>query len=209
MNVNRAIHIIRRHRQAFAYGVEGVHTLFNTGIEGGNPMKPLRTNIANDLIHSTFHLTRAKLNSQLEQATTNRLGMQLVVGAGDAMKQLVDDWKNDPRPEIQFLRQIRNGAAHDNRLEFKSVKDPRPNTRWRGSDITEDMEGNIVFTDIRDRIWGSEMVEMEEGILEAGDALALTTDLLKLLIPKSEKYGPGNVIGLSEADFSNGENSSW
>lgn len=202
MHVNRTIDIIRRHRQAFAYGVEGVHALFNTGVDGGNPMKPLRTNIVKDLVHSSFFLPRAKMNTQLEQATTNRLGMQLVVGTGDAIKQHLDNWRDNPNPEIQFLRQIRNSAAHDNRLDFRGDKDPRPDTRWREFDITEDMEGEVVFTDMSDRMWGSESVKMEQGFLEAGDALALTTDILKLLLPKSDTYGPENVIGISEGEFS-------
>lgn len=207
MDVDRAIRDILRHRQTFAYGVEGMHTLIEAGIDAGGPLKPLHTNIAGDVVHSSYILPQVESNTQLEQATKNRLGMQLVVGVGDSVKSQADSWPDNPEPEIQFLRQIRNGAAHNNRLRFRSKADPRPNTEWKGFAITEDMEGDVIFTDVSDRAWESEFIEIEKGFLEAGDALQLTTDILELLLPKSETYGPANVIGISEGDFSSREHS--
>lgn len=199
MDIDTTIRIIQKHRQAFAFGVEGVHTLFNAGIEAGEPMKPLRTSITDELVHVSFLVPRAKMNTQLEQAATNRLAMQLLVGTGDAVKQYVDTWADHPAPEIRFLRLIRNGAAHDNRLYYTET-DPRPDTAWRGVELTEEMEGDVIFTDISDLIWGAEFVDMDEGFMQAGDALALTTDILERLLPESETYDAGNVFGLTKDD---------
>jgi hypothetical protein len=55
-------------------------------------------------------------------------------------------------------------------------------------------------------MWGTEKVEMVEGYFEAGDALALTTDVLELLIETSDRYDEGNVVGLSYNNSSEWEN---
>jgi len=47
-------------------------------------------------------------------------------------------------------------------------------------------------------MWGTESVDMEEGFMKAGDALVLTTDVLKILLPDSDTYDMTSVIGLSD-----------
>lgn len=201
MDIDETIHSIIKHRQAFAYGVEGVRTMLDSeGYEIYHTTN-LRTNITDDVIHPGVFFHESTQNPMLTRATENRLGMQLIVGVGDAVRDVTDSWSKYDEPEIRFLRLIRNGAAHDNRLQFHR-NDPRPGTEWRGLEIAPEMEGNLIFTDMAGRVFGEEVGGLEEGFMEAGDALALSTDILEILLPKSETYGPGNVIGLSEDDFS-------
>jgi len=123
--------------------------------------------------------------------------MQLVVGVVDVVDTHFDRWEDHPEPTIRFLRVIRNGAGHDNRVLYTG-DDPRPNTEWRGVKLTNNLEGAVIFTDVERRMWGTESVDMEEGFIEAGDALVLTTDVLKILLPDSDTYDMTSVIGLSD-----------
>lgn len=200
MDVDIALQNIAKHQQAFAYGIIGAHTLFDQGMEQSEPMRPLRTNIADDLVHAGFYVPQAKLNTPLEQATTNRLGMQLVVGVGDVVDQYTNSWHDHEEPLIRFLYHIRNGAAHNNRFEFRRPKDPIPGTEWRGQKLTEDMEGEPVFTDIKGRSWSRSDAERLDGLLEAGDALALSADVLAYLLSKSDQLGPENFVGIGDAE---------
>lgn len=198
MDIDETISAIRRQRQAFAFGVAGVHALYNAGLDAGNPMKPLGTKIADDLVHSSWLLpTHAQMNARLEQATANQLAMQLVVGVGDAVQRYYPQWADHNSPVIRFLRLVRNGVAHGNEIVLTDA-DPRANTVWRGFSITRDMEGDQLFTQPAEFAWETENVDMINGYLEAGDALVLTTDVLAELIKESDTYDEGNVVGLSK-----------
>jgi hypothetical protein len=196
MDIDSTISAIRRQRQAFAYGIEGVHTLFNAGIEAGDPLRPLRTQIVEDQVRSTWFLPqRMEMNTHLEQSTTNQLAMQLVVGTGDAVSTYDPEWADHDSPTIRFLRLVRNGVAHGNKIVLTAA-DPRPNTVWRGFEITRDMESDPLFTQPAKYIYQTEDVEMIDGHMEAGDALVLTTDVLELLIDESDAYTESNIIEL-------------
>lgn len=196
MDIDETISVIRRQRQAFAFGIAGVHAIHNTGIEVREPMNPLRANIADELVHSTWLLPdRVQMNTPLEQATTNQLAMQLVVGVGDAVQNHVSEWADHESPMIRFLRLIRNGVAHGNEVAL-TPSDPRPNTVWRGFEITRKMEGEPLFSQPAEFVWESEDANMIDGYMEAGDGLVLTTDILEELIKESDTYDEGNVIGL-------------
>jgi hypothetical protein len=91
---------------------------------------------------------------------------------------------------------VRNAAAHDNKIDLTN-KDKERDLEWRGFEITPDMEGDQLLTLPAGYIWQSEPVSLNQGYLEAGDVLALTTDVLKILIDESDTYNESNVIGLS------------
>lgn len=173
---------LKKQRQAFAYGIHGVDTLFNTGMDGANPLKQLRTQITDETVRVGWHLPRVKMNRNLERTTVNMLAAQLVIVAGDAIeKNSSVAWRDNSIPDIQFLRQIRNGAAHNNRLEFKRDSDPVSPTAWEGYEITESMEGELIFTIPKYPLVYSESVEMNEGFFGAGDAFALVSDVIEML----------------------------
>lgn len=196
MDIDETISTIRRQRQAFAFGIEGVHTLYSAGLDAGDPIKPLGTKIVDDLVHSSWLLpTHAQMNARLEQATANQLAMQLVVGVGDAVQRYDSEWADHSSPVIRFLRLVRNGVAHGNKIVLNDA-DPRANTAWRGFSITRDMEDDQLFTQPTEFAWETENVNMREGYIEAGDALVLTTDVLAELIKESDSYDEGNIVGL-------------
>lgn len=197
MDVDDVIESIRRQRQAFAYGIEALHTLYNAGREAGDSLRTLPTNTDADPVYtSSLVNARMKMNRQLERATANQLGMQLVVAVGDVVSEVRPNWADDESSVIRSLRLVRNAAAHDNRIVYTS-DDPRPNTSWRTVEFTEDLEGTLVFSQASVFMWRSESIEMEEGLFEAGDALALSTDVLEILLDESDSYDVGNVVGLS------------
>jgi hypothetical protein len=197
MEVDEAISTIRQQRQAFAYGIEAVHTLHNTGIEAGEPLKALPTKTdASPVYTSAIVNARMKMNGQLETATTNQLAMQLLVAVCEPVQRVRQHWPEDPEPTIRFLRLIRNGIAHGNEVSYCG-DDPRPNTSWRGFEFTEEIEGEVLFTQPEEYMWETEQVGLNRGVFESGDALALTTDVLKILIEESDTFDVGNIVGLS------------
>jgi hypothetical protein len=205
-NTDTAIATIRRQRQAFAYGIEALHTLYNTGREASEPMKRLQTKTEAGPVYTTPLVNaRKKMNTQLERATSNQLAMQLLVGVCEQVKQVRPHWPEDPSPTIRVLRLLRHGIAHGNEVSYEG-DDPHPKTVWRGFKFTEEIEGDQLFTQPAEYMWGTEKVEMVEGYFEAGDALALTTDVLELLIETSDRYDEGNVVGLSYNNSSEWEN---
>lgn len=48
-------------------------------------------------------------------------------------------------PEIQFFRHIRNGCAHNNKLNFASID---KSAKWRDKEITDSDKGKSVFPDM-------------------------------------------------------------
>lgn len=187
------IYQLKKTRQAFAFGVESIHTLYNAGLDAGDPLKTLRANIEDDPVPTGLYLPRAKMNRQLEQATENLLAAQLVVAVGDIVKNRSSfKWVGSDVPEVQFLRQIRNGAAHDNRLEFRRADDPVDPTRWNGFELTEDMDGRVIFTEMRYPMVYSESGELIEGFFEAGDAFSLVDDIIQLV--EEDVGAPGDEI---------------
>jgi len=160
--------------------------MIDYGLEGGVPMEPLETNIESDVVSVGPYLPRVKMNYQLYQATANRLAMQLMVAVGDSYKTNMSGWKDAEEPEVQFLRHIRNAAAHNNQIKFESPEDPRENTHWEGFSLTREMEGRQVFPDFSKIIVGTETVEFEEGFFEAGDAFSLASDVLAILVERSD-----------------------
>lgn len=197
MEIDKAISTIRRQRQAFAYGIEAVHTLYNTGIKDGEPSKTLSTKTnANPVYTSAIVNSRMKMNRQLETATSNQLAMQLLVAVCEPVSRVRQHWPEDPEATIRFLRLLRHGIAHGNEVSYRGDDPPR-NTSWRGFNFTEEIEGEVLFTQPDEYMWEAEQVELNEGLFEAGDALALTTDVLKILINESNTFDVGNIIGLS------------
>jgi len=197
MEVDDAISTIRRQRQAFACGIKAVHTLYNTGIEAGNPFKPLPTNTdAEPVYTSALVNARMKMNSQLQTATINQLAMQLLVAVCEPIKRVRPHWPQDPEPTIRVFRLIRNGVAHGNEVSYQD-NDPPPNTSWKEVEFTKEIEGEPLFTQPDEYMWETEEVDMIDGLFEAGDALALTSDVLKILIEESETFDIENIVGLS------------
>lgn len=176
------VYQLKRNRQAFAFGIESIHTLYNAGLDAGDPLKTLRAKIEDDPVPTALYLPRAKMNQQLEQATENLLAAQLVVAVGDIIKNRSSfEWVSSDVPEIQFLRQIRNGAAHDNRLDFRRDEDPVDPTRWNCFEITEGMEDKVIFTEMEYPMVYSEGGELIEGFFEAGDAFSLVDDIIRMV----------------------------
>ncbi|WP_420182857.1 hypothetical protein ACNO8S_16350 (plasmid) [Haloarcula sp. KBTZ06] len=197
MEVDEAISIIRRQRQAFAYGIEAVHTLNNAGIGSSEPLKTLPTKTGDEPVYTSAIINpNTVMSRQLETATTNQLAMQLLVAVTEPVREVREYWPEDPEPTIRFLRLLRNGIAHGNEVSYCG-SDPPPNTSWRGFEFTDDIEGETLFTQPNEYIWDGEQVELKEGLFESGDALTLTTDVLEILIEESDTFDVGNIVGLS------------
>jgi hypothetical protein len=184
---------IRQQRQAFAYGVEGIHTLFSTGTT--DSMKPLATAHIDDLVHSSWLLSRqVKMNTALQQAALNGLAIQLLVAVHgaieeyDAGEQWMDD--NEKHPVFVFLRRIRNGAAHGNKVDDQLINLPG---EWRGFSFVDEMRGTRVFAQPETFAYDLSTVNMEAGVLEVGDALVLIDDVLYELVTETEVIEPDQV----------------
>lgn len=80
---------------------------------------------------------------------------------------------------FQFLRCVRNAAAHNNRLSVS--EDVRPVPAWRGCQLTSDMHGDRAFTEASGQIDFAESVGLDQGLLEPGDALLLVNDVIDYL----------------------------
>ena len=87
---------------------------------------------------------------------------------------------------LQFLRHVRNAAAHDNRLHVPA--DPRPIPTWRGCRLTPEANEGRVFTEASQEIDYAEPVEFDEGILEPGDALFLVNDVTDYLCESDRRW---------------------
>lgn len=205
MEVDDTISTIRRQRQAFAFGIDGVQTIYLGGAENGSPMQPLIANVVEDMTFSAWLVPESRqLNTPLKRATENQLAMQLMVGVGGAVDTYYDDWADHESATIRFLRLVRNGVAHGNKIVLTDA-DPRPDTEWRGFKITRNMEDDQLFTQPADFTWQPDQVEMVEGHLEAGDAYVLATDVLAELLKDSDTYDEGNIISLSKNEGSEWE----
>lgn len=175
------IYRLKQHRQAFAFGIAGIHTLYNAGSDAGELLKPLETEIEDDSVQVGWYLPRPTMNQQLERVTENLLAAQLVVAVGDIVENETDlGWADSDLSEVRFLRLIRNGAAHDNRLMFTD-DDPRSPVVWNGFEITEDMEGDVIFTQMKYPMVYSERAELVEGFFEAGDGLSMVNDIIEIV----------------------------
>lgn len=101
-----------------------------------------------------------------------------------------DRWRGDlgEYSEIKFLKWVRNGFFHGNRFNF----DYQPgDAEWRGWEITEDLKGYLVFTELYDisippvdevSVEDSRRFrpELKEGFMEDGDAFALVDDIIEI-----------------------------
>jgi hypothetical protein len=93
-------------------------------------------------------------------------------------------------PEMVFLQQVRHGVFHGNKFKLDSYDG---GAKWKGVEITEQMENSIVFTEIAwdDSLfipdhelpegYGHSVEVVNEGLLEAGDGLALTQTAIDIL----------------------------
>lgn len=189
---------IRREKEAISYGIFGVHVVENVGQEA-DLSRLLPTKIAHENVEvhdvqsvgSNILPYRLKMNRKLGRATANRLSGMLV---GTIYEILSDDntvWEQhfSQLAEMQFLRWIRNGFFHGNRFNFDYAPD---NAAWRGWEISTDMQGDLVFTELHDisvpsfdEVPEGEMrnfkPELKEGFLESGDAFALVNDVIEIV----------------------------
>jgi len=147
MQIAETIAAIRRNRQPFAFGVEGVHTLSHVENEVDVRIKPLGTNIVDSLTHSSWLLPkRVRLNINMEQDMTNKLAIQLIVGNHEVVASYYGQAQmaDHELPTIRFLGLVRNGVAHGN-VVTSPDSDPRPGTIWRGFEFTESIEEDTLF----------------------------------------------------------------
>jgi len=198
MDIETAISIIRRQRQAFAFGIEGIQTLYIHGTERTEPMQPLRTKVVDELPFSAFLLpNRRQLNSPLKWATANQLAIQLIIGIAEPVKNTPygEAWEDHESATIRFLRRVRNAAAHGNEIEYRNSF-PRPDTVWRGFQFTHEMEGEPLFSQPAEFTWEAEDVKMVEGYFESGDAFVLTEDILRELVNESDSCEESDIVEL-------------
>lgn len=190
---------IHREIEAISYGIFGVHVVENVGPEADIarllPTKIAHENVElNDIQSVGQYLIpyRIKMNKKLGRASINRLSGMLVGTVYELLKDDNERWENhfSHRPEMQFLRYIRNGFFHGNQFDFKHGSPD--NAKWRGWEITSDMEGDLVFTELKDiavpspdEVSPDEVrrfnPELEEGFMEAGDAFALVNDVKEIV----------------------------
>jgi len=186
---------IRQQRQAFAYGVECIHTLFNTGLT--DAMKPLATAHVHELVHSSWLLSkRPKMNTALQQAASNGLAIQLLVAVHGAIEEYNagEQWMNDDEnhPIFVFLRRVRNAAAHGNRVDNKLID---KSGEWRDFSFVDEMRGMRVFPQPETFAYDLTTIDIEAGVLEVGDALVLIDDVLYELVTETE------VVEVSEVQW--------
>lgn len=190
---------IRREREAVSYGIYGVHTVESVGKEA-DPARLLYTNIAHEHVDvrdpqsvGAFIIPyELQWNDQLGRAAVNRLAGMLIGSVYELLSEDKDRWEREfsHAPEMQFLRWIRNGIYHGNRFVLDDY-DPG-SAEWRGWEITMDMEGDVVFTELKDMSFPSRdavpidesrraKAELEDGFMEAGDAYALIDDVVQII----------------------------
>jgi hypothetical protein len=185
---------IRQQRQAFAYGIESIHTLFNTGAT--DRMKPLRTAHIDELVNSSWLLPqRAKMNTALQQAASNGLAMQLLVAVHGAIDEydVGHQWMDDDEthPTFLFLRRVRNAVAHGNKVDDRLIN---TSGEWRGFSFVDEMRGMRVFTQPEAFDFDLSTIETEAGVLEVGDALVLVDDVLYELATEAGVVEPDQII---------------
>jgi hypothetical protein len=172
--------LIEEARQAFAHGILSSRAMLDYGIEGGDPMEPLPTNIESELVHLGWYLPKVEQNYDLHKATRNMLARQLIVAVGDAVKRHGTlGWDDSEYPIVLFLRHVRNAAAHDNKIGYEGDDDPAP--EWNGCVLTVDDDGRRVFTEVGAMVY-DERADVEGGFLKAGDALSLANDIQDLFV---------------------------
>lgn len=108
---------IERDRQAFAYAIFGLWTLYNAGNEGTSVTRELETNLTDEQAYLFPYLPRTKMNRELVRASGGRIAANLLIAVCERLKRS-DQWGDEFRQEplFQFLRHVRNAAVHDNRL---------------------------------------------------------------------------------------------
>lgn len=189
---------IEREREAISYGIFGIHVVENVGPEA-DLARLLPTKIAHE--HVELHDVqtvgqyllpyRIKMNRKMGRVSINRLSGMLVGTVRELLRE--DDsmhWRGNlaEHSEIKFLKWVRNGIFHGNRFSFSH--DTPDNAKWRGWEITTNMEGERVFTELHDvSVPSREEVaieeerhfqpELKEGFMESGDAFALIDDVVE------------------------------
>ncbi len=165
----------------------------------------VRTNIADNEFQlrdwrnlgDRFVSRELEWNYPTARGAANRMSAMLVGTVCeilDPQEGLVWDQKNlHDHAEMQFLRRVRNGVFHGNRFGFRNYNGS--GAAWRGCELTMEMKNKPVFTEIEgNRLYlaGPESRndfdvgrDINEGLLEAGDGLALVDDIIDILIEET------------------------
>jgi hypothetical protein len=171
---------IERDRQAFVYAMFGLRTLYNAGSESASLTRELDANLADGPVYLFSHLPRTKMNRELLKAAGGRIAANLLITVYERLKRS-SRWDDEfaDEPMFQFLRCVRNAAAHDNRLSVSA--DLRPTPTWQGYQLTSDTNGTRVFAEAGGEIDFAESVGLNQGLLEPGDALLLVNNIADYL----------------------------
>lgn len=190
---------IKTELTATSYGIHCINIAFGMD-EGESEISFADTNIASEyrptLIEYPFEelYTGRMENYSVARGTANQIAAMLVGTVYEILTQ--DDQKYWNKynlydcEEIAFLQWVRHGVFHSNRFVLDRYEG---GAKWNGVEITPDMEGQVVFTEVD---WenkrfvpdpklpeghGYSEEDTNQGLLEAGDGLMLTQDVLKEL----------------------------
>ncbi|MEK7872236.1 MAG: hypothetical protein AAB502_00075 [Chloroflexota bacterium] len=106
--------------------------------------------------------------------------VDLVVGAWAALQRDAKVDAKHPSPAVQFMRHVRNGCAHDNRILIRD-KDPIRVAEWRGVRLTKGDNGKLVLYQL----------------LNVADVFHLVNDVFWELFP--EQPGTPSSRGVQQA----------
>lgn len=200
-NVVELIDRIERELEATIYALQSIELALSSERNTGTD-SIVETNLSNGALRDWQHLGNSLVESQLElnypiaRGAANRMSAMLV----GTVCEILDPqegviWNQKTLydyEEMQFLRWVRNGVFHGNRFVFDSYDGS--GAVWRGCELTLDMQGDVVFTEIEGiRLTSappespndlSATRDINEGLLEAGDGLELVSDITDILYKK-------------------------
>ncbi|WP_147302020.1 hypothetical protein [Haloferax sp. Atlit-4N] len=188
---------IETEREAISYAIYGIHVVEKVGPKA-DLARLLDTNIANkntegkdiQTVGGHILLYKLKSNRKLTRAASGRLAGSLLGVVCELLKDDNETWeqKFSHIPEMIFLRHVRNGVFHGNRFNFHNAP---INAVWRGNELTEDMDGELVFPELRGYNISHEPLgpaerrhadpKIVEGYMATGDAFALVADIIEIV----------------------------
>jgi len=184
---------------ATSYGLRCIEIAFGVE-ESTNANSFVRTNIASNYEPTFIEFPYDNIytgrmdNYAVARGAANRIAGMLIGTIYEVLTQ--DDQKYWNRyslydfEELQFLRWIRHGVFHSNRFK---LDDYDGGAEWRGIEITQDMEDEVVFTEVDwenkryipnadlPRGYYNYEEDINEGFLEAGDGMVLAQTVLRVL----------------------------
>jgi hypothetical protein len=189
---------LKREKYALNYAIVGIQGVWSQGYDamGIEFKENLDSNIMERVGYplDVFMNTRFKM-SKLGLPVKNRMAFQAVGSAKEIINSDDQLWGALHRdPTIRVLKHVRDGVFHGNEFTFEG-KEPRFDAEWQGFEITEDLEGENVYTDVEgDLDQRDQNLRLTNGVMEYGDAFALLDSVISIVERKTGEADDDDVI---------------